>query len=413
MNRAVVEASVIWSCLFFGVVYSFHLTERYNYDENDVKFDGTGFIHALTRHKRSSNSSSEDNRSAIEKFYDDPNNKAMYLVFPLFVLVIGTCCGLYFCDRCRKHFRKKKAEERKREMTEKSLPSDERSDSKTHINSARSLNAEDNGKESSLTKEEVALTEQSSRDDTPLEDVENCPEVKAVNAVPINRRETSFISDVQTLNNNNINPPSDIKKEEKPMVENKVILKKEAKKPESRIASPPSAKNDKAKSPRPTSKQSLKSINTTQKPENKESSEENIHASEKNDKPEEIKVQRENTKIEIEKQIQNNYENIKAKKRRDSHRSDRSNKRSITPESKVSGSYAYHDKTTPLPDVTNSQKYPKMDRKFSHLSPEAIGEIMQYYKDKKHMPDIIPDEDENIAPIKRKLRRAKYKIING
>lgn len=395
------------------------LSDWFDNNNGDNYFNIENVNQILFRHKRSSNntsSSNGDNRSAIEKFYDDPNNKAMYLVFPLFVLVIGTCCGLYFCDRCRKHFKKKKAEERKKEVSE--MTENEPNQSFNREDSPSSTSELDKRADSSINREETAMTETSNRNDTPLEDVENCPEVRAVNAVPIKYRETSFISDVQSVNKNNVQTPPGSAKGLKPKVETEQISTQSTDNKEMKTNIPTAEElyTDKKddENNRPPSKTSLKSLKTLKKPV--ASAPDPIPSvNNQNDKIVETIVNREDTKMEIEKQIQNNYENIKAK-RRDSYRSTstvRSNKRSISPDSKYSGSIAYHEKTTPLPDVTNSQKYPKIDRKFSHLSPQAIGEILQYYKDKKHMPDIIPDEDENIAPIKRKFRRARYKIING
>ncbi|CAG2198970.1 unnamed protein product [Mytilus edulis] len=233
----------------------------------------------------------------------------MYLVFPLFVLIISTCCGLYFCDRCRKHLKKKKAEERKKEneLLENQEENEENKASTSNSVDGHSSDLNKSAKDNGVANSPIALEMSGdiNRNDTPLEDVENSPEVKAVNAVPIKHRETSFMTDGLPEESNNNNS------DQQPVV--------------------------------------IKPLPTTR----------------------EIQV----------KNIQ----------RRDSFKSTstvRSNKSLDRKSNGTRSSAAFHEKTT-LPDVT--KRYSKMDRKFTALSAEAIGEILQYYKDKKHMPDIIPE----------------------
>jgi hypothetical protein len=112
----------------------------------------------------------------IERFYDDPNNKAMFLVFPIFVLIICTCCGLYFCDKAKRHFKKKKAEQRKREndLNEEQIqntPSTSNSIEDTTEISASVL-SKDTDEMSTGKSVEMEVTD-SNRNDTPLVDVEN------------------------------------------------------------------------------------------------------------------------------------------------------------------------------------------------------------------------------------------------
>ncbi|CAC5413179.1 unnamed protein product [Mytilus coruscus] len=408
-----VKVFIVFSILFCFVRY-FPMTASASFIENNTHelYNKNSFLHIVLRHKRSANNtSSDDGRSAIEKFYDDPNNKAMYLVFPLFVLIISTCCGLYFCDRCRKHLKKKKAEERKKESE---LLENQEEDEENKASTSNSIDGNSSDLNKSAKENGVAngsIAGEINRNDTPLEDVENCPEVKAVNAVPIKHRETSFMTDVKNANKYDVELPSknssslaftdDVKTNSSAL--NAVT--------DDTLNSDTNANNIKHDS-RIGNNESLKKEHVAKKLKINESLKDSRVVPE-------LKTEvsnNNNSDLECEeiKPLPTTREiQVRNTQRRDSFKSTstvQSNKSLDRKSNGTRSSAAFHEKTT-LPDVT--KRYSKMDRKFTALSAEAIGEILQYYKDKKHMPDIIPDEDENAAPIRKRFKKAKYKVFNG
>lgn len=78
--------------------------------------------HLLHRFRR------EVSWDAVEKFYDDKNNFAMYLVLPVIVLVYGGCAVIYCVARCRRYMKKKK---KKAKDADKSLVDNEPEDNTT------------------------------------------------------------------------------------------------------------------------------------------------------------------------------------------------------------------------------------------------------------------------------------------
>ncbi|XP_071164838.1 putative uncharacterized protein DDB_G0274535 [Mytilus edulis] len=405
---------IVFSVLFC-FVRSFPMMADASFIENDTSelYNKDALLHVLLRHKRSANNtSSDDGRSAIEKFYDDPNNKAMYLVFPLFVLIISTCCGLYFCDRCRKHLKKKKAEERKKEneLLENQEENEENKASTSNSVDGHSSDLNKSAKDNGVANSPIALEMSGdiNRNDTPLEDVENSPEVKAVNAVPIKHRETSFMTDVQNANKYDVEPQSknsssstfaDDVKSNNSNVPNAV-----ADDTSNSDTNGNTIKHDSVI----VNKENLKKEHVAKKIKMNENLKDNRVV------PEESNNNNSDQQHVVIKPLPTTREiQVKNIQRRDSFKSTstvRSNKSLDRKSNGTRSSAAFHEKTT-LPDVT--KRYSKMDRKFTALSAEAIGEILQYYKDKKHMPDIIPDEDENAAPIRKRFKKAKYKVFNG
>lgn len=402
--------------IYLGMVHSFPIMadeEEYNEDTDHV-VGVNSFRHVFSRHKRSANDTATvvDGRSAIERFYDDPNNKAMFLVFPIFVLIICTCCGLYFCDKAKRHFKKKKAEQRKREndLNEEQIqnkPSTSNSIEDTTEISASVL-SKDTDEMSTGKSAEMEVTD-SNRNDTPLVDVENCPEVKAVNAVPIKHRETSFMTDVRIANSaglektSNTNAPiRDIKSADKvtksfenghleklnqsnsDLNANVIIKSISPVKKKVEIKEKKTLKSKKIVTPTSDDIASGKNSNPT---------------------PEVIKP----SIVEMSA-----WESKKSPRRQslESTSTTKISNRSLSPDTRSSRTMSVHGKTSP-PDVTKIKSFPKMNMNFTSLSPEAIVEILQYYKDKKHMPDIIPDDSENLVPLKKRLKKGKYRVFNG
>ena len=402
--------------IYLGMVHSFPIMadeEEYNEDTDHV-VGVNSFRHVFSRHKRSANDTATvvDGRSAIERFYDDPNNKAMFLVFPIFVLIICTCCGLYFCDKAKRHFKKKKAEQRKREndLNEEQIqnkPSTSNSIEDTTEISASVL-SKDTDEMSTGKSAEMEVTD-SNRNDSPLVDVENCPEVKAVNAVPIKHRETSFMTDVRSANSaelektSNTNAPiRDIKSADKvtksfenghleklnqsnsDLNANVIIKSQSPVKKKVEIKEKKTLKSKKIVTPTSDDIASGKNSNPT---------------------PEVIKP----SIVEMSA-----WESKKSPRRQslESTSTTKISNRSLSPDTRSSRTMSVHGKTSP-PDVTKLKSFPKMNMNFTSLSPEAIVEILQYYKDKKHMPDIIPDDSENLVPLKKRLKKGKYRVFNG
>lgn len=422
--------------IYLGMVNSFPIMEdeeEYNEDNDDV-VGFNSFRHVFSRHKRSANDTAAvvDGRSAIERFYDDPNNKAMFLVFPIFVLIICTCCGLYFCDKAKRHFKKKKAEQRKREndlmANEEQMqnkPSSSNSIEDTTEITPVVLN-KDSDEMSTGKSAEMEVTD-SNRNDTPLEDLENCPEVKAVNAVPIKHRETSFMTDVRNANSSelvktsNTNTPiRDIKSADKvtKSFENGHVEKLTQSKSDLNA----NIIMNGVPNSRSSSKQSTKSIIKTQSPIKKKveikekktlelkkivtpTSDDIANSNNSNPTPEVIKP----SIVEM-----NAWESKKSIRRQslESTSTTKISNRSLSPDTRSSRTMSVHGKTSP-PDVTKTKGFPKINKNFTSLSPEAIVEILQYYKDKKHMPDIIPDDSENLVPLKKRLKKGKYRVFNG
>lgn len=420
--------------IYVGMVNSFPIMEEEEEYNEDTDHVINSFRHVLSRHKRSANDTATavDGRSAIERFYDDPNNKAMFLVFPIFVLIICTCCGLYFCDKAKRYFKKKKAEQRKHEndlmANEEQIqnkPSTSNSIEDTTEISPSVLN-KDTDEMSTGKTAEMEVTDLN-RNDTPLEDVENCPEVKAVNAVPIKHRETSFMTDVRNANSSelektsNTNTPiRDIKSADKvtKSFENGHVEKLNQSKSDLNA----NVITNSVPSSRPSSKQSNKSIITSQRPvikkvEIKEqktlkskkivtpTSDDIANGKNSNPTPEVVKP----SMVEM-----NALESTQLPRRQslESTSTTKISNRSLSPDTRSSRTMSVHGKTSP-PDVTKIKSFPKMNKNFTSLSPEAIVEILQYYKDKKHMPDIIPDDSENLVPLKKKLKKGKYRVFNG
>ncbi|XP_052057628.1 uncharacterized protein LOC127698277 [Mytilus californianus] len=412
-----VKVFIVFSVLFC-VVRFFPMIADASFIENNTNelYNKNSYLHLVLRHKRSvNNTSSDDGRSAIEKFYDDPNNKAMYLVFPLFVLIISTCCGLYFCDRCRKHLKKKKAEERKKEseLLENQEQDEENKASTSNSIDGNSSDLNKSAQENGVANGSIALemAGEINRNDTPLEDVENSPEVKAVNAVPIKHRETSFMTDVKNANKYDVEPPS--------KNSSSLAFTDDVK---TNSSAPNAVADDTLNSDtnrntikhdsRIVNNESLKKEHVAKKLKMNESSKDSRVVPEL--KTEVSNNNNSDQQSEVIKPLPTTREiQVRNTHRRDSFKSAstvQSNKSLDRKSNGTRSSAAFHEKTT-LPDVTKS--YSKMDRKFTALSAEAIGEILQYYKDKKHMPDIIPDEDENAAPIRKRFKKAKYKVFNG
>lgn len=402
--------------IYLGMVHSFPIMadeEEYNEDTDHV-VGVNSFRHVFSRHKRSANDTATvvDGRSAIERFYDDPNNKAMFLVFPIFVLIICTCCGLYFCDKAKRHFKKKKAEQRKREndLNEEQIqnkPSTSNSIEDTTEISASVL-SKDTDEMSTGKSAEMEVTD-SNRNDTPLVDVENCPEVKAVNAVPIKHRETSFMTDVRSANSAELEKTSntnasirDIKSADKvtksfenghleklnqsnsDLNANVIIKSQSPVKKKVEIKEKKTLKSKKIVTPTSDDIASGKNSNPT---------------------PEVIKP----SIVEMSA-----WESKKSPRRQslESTSTTKISNRSLSPDTRSSRTMSVHGKTSP-PDVTKLKSFSKMNMNFTSLSPEAIVEILQYYKDKKHMPDIIPDDSENLVPLKKRLKKGKYRVFNG
>ena len=422
--------------IYLGMVNSFPIMadeEEYNEDTDHV-VGVNSFRHVFSRHKRSANDTATvvDGRSAIERFYDDPNNKAMFLVFPIFVLIICTCCGLYFCDKAKRHFKKKKAEQRKREndlmANEEQIqnkPSTSNSIEDTTEISASVLN-KDTDELSKGKSAEMEVTD-SNRNDTPLVDVEDCPEVKAVNAVPIKHRETSFMTDVRNANSaelektSNTNAPiRDIKSADKvtKSFENGHVEKLN----QSNSDLNANVITNSVPNSRPSSKQSIKSTIKSQSPVKKKveikekktlkskkivtpTSDDIANGKNSNPTPEVIKPRI----VEMSA-----WESKKSPRRQslESTSTTKISNRSLSPDTRSSRTMSVHGKTSP-PDVTKTKSFPKMNMNFTSLSPEAIVEILQYYKDKKHMPDIIPDDSENLVPLKKRFKKGKYRVFNG
>lgn len=67
---------------------------------------------------------------------------------------------------------------------------------------------------------------------------------------------------------------------------------------------------------------------------------------------------------------------------------------------------AYEKRTSP--DGKSSKGKEQYD-----LTPRDIEDILNYYSDKKHMPDVIPDDTENVVPLKKKIKKWKQRVFNG
>jgi hypothetical protein len=70
---------------------------------------------------------------------------------------------------------------------------------------------------------------------------------------------------------------------------------------------------------------------------------------------------------------------------------------------------AYEKRTSP--DGKSSKE--KEGFRGLDLTPRDIEDILNYYSDKKHMPDVIPDDTENVVPLRKKVKKWKHRVFNG
>ncbi|XP_062605403.1 uncharacterized protein LOC134267197 [Saccostrea cucullata] len=278
----------------------------------------SGNVHVRVKRSNDSAPPPKQYANAIEEFYADPNNRAMYLVLPLIVLIYGGCSSIYCIHKCCRYVKRKKLE--------KEMQSRERLTSETESCSGiedteEKMTIEAERESSPVYKENIHITEKKNSpppayeqtrqkvEDLPLEDVEEPtdPHNQTIekHSENIQHKETSFIE--------RKDDEQKVKKVKTPEVNRNT--------PRSNIDSRPSSMTS-----------------------------------------------------------------------------------SIRP--KPSPPPAYEKRTSP--DGKSSK-----GKEMFELTPRDIEDILNYYSDKKHMPDVIPDDTENVIPLRKKVTKWKHRVFNG
>ncbi|KAK3095303.1 hypothetical protein FSP39_012986, partial [Pinctada imbricata] len=268
-------------------------------------------------------------KNAVEEFYADPNNRAMYLVLPLIILVYGGCSSIYCIYKCRRYLKRRRLENQMKDM--------KREDSPTC-----STNIED-------------------------------------------QQDSELITVHKTMNNNDY--PSDVPR---PIP----IMTKKPVSPE-----PPMVRA----SSRNTLEEEGMSLDDLEEELETESKKQEEETSFTESKPKSAGIYPQLAPQETRSSSTSSEKGQNREKANDGAQS----RKSVSPmqESRP---------VSKLPEEKESNKkdLPKV-KKFSDLTPQDVEDILNYYNDKKHMPDVIPDDTENMLPIRRKANKWKYRVFNA
>ncbi|XP_061165841.1 uncharacterized protein LOC133174761 [Saccostrea echinata] len=283
----------------------------------DIEFTDTnisGNIHVRVKRSNDSAPPPKQYANAIEEFYADPNNRAMYLVLPLIVLIYGGCSSIYCIHKCCRYVKRKKLE--------KEMQSRERLTSETESCSGiedteEKLHFEPERESSPVYKENIHITEKKNSPPPAYEQTR-----QKVEAMPL--------EDVEESNDAHLNKIENIQHKETSFIERKdngQVVEK--------IKTPEVSKN--------TPRRNIDSRSSSMMS-------------------------------------------------------------SIRP--KPSPPPAYEKRTSP--DGKSSK-----GKELFELTPRDIEDILNYYSDKKHMPDVIPDDTENVVPLRKKVTKWKHRVFNG
>ena len=313
----------------------------------------------LSRHRRSVNGTTNTTsapdptpapaqppqyKNAVEEFYADPNNRAMYLVLPLIILVYGGCSSIYCIYKCRRYLKRKRLENQKKKNGMDT--------------STRSSSIEENPDDDLI----LVRNTYPNQNDVPRP-------VPIVVKRPISAEPPPFARPASRSTLQEDMPLHDLEEElekEQPEDKNDETSFSSQK---SNIYPRISSRNDGSHSSQSASPDKIVDTDMAQErgavksPENKQQT----------DRPQ--------------------------SKQTDSLRPD-SFKAEYRPASKQSN------------DKESEKELPKV-KKFTDLTPKDIEDILNYYNDKKHMPDVIPDDTENMLPIRRKANKWKYRVFNA
>ncbi|XP_048746104.2 uncharacterized protein LOC125658753 isoform X2 [Ostrea edulis] len=279
----------------------------------------SGNIHVRVKRSNDSAPPPKQYANAIEEFYADPNNRAMYLVLPLIVLIYGGCSSIYCIHKCCRYVKRKKLEKemQKRER----LTSDtgsctgiEETQEKQNIESERALSpvyadSIHSNEDKALDNSPPPAYEQTrlKHEDLPLEDIEESHETQYNLQEKYKEEETSFIKTPVHVRMAETNKVQDVNRG--------MDYFQDDSRSSSKLSRPPT-------------------------------------------KP------------------------------------------------KTSPPPAYEKRTSP--DGKSSKGKEAFD-----LTPRDIEDILNYYSDKKHMPDVIPDDTENVVPLRKKVKKWKHRVFNG
>lgn len=275
--------------------------------------------------------------NAVEEFYADPNNRAMYLVLPLIVLVYGGCSSIYCIHKCCRYVKRRKLEkeihtrERLTSDTESCTGIEDTEVKRDHVTEPTSSGFIDNSKKTNEKElspppayEQSVLREE----DLPLEDFDDTNDIHP-NQTATGRRTGN-------------------------------------------------------------SRQQETSFTAAQK---------HIKDSDRSkllEDPDRSKLSEERRDMD---RVNNND--------RSSSKTSRSVSRPRpSPSPHLSPPPAYEKRTSP------DGKSSKGKEQFE-LTSRDIEDILNYYSDKKHMPDVIPEDTENVVPLRKKVRKWKQRVFNG
>lgn len=299
----------------------------FQYDNNN-----SGIAHIRVKRSNESSVPQKQYANAVEEFYADPNNRAMYLVLPLIVLIYGGCSSIYCIHKCCRYVKRKKLE--------KEMQMRERLTSET---------GSCNEMEETSEKQNFE-TEASSSVDTGNQNKANGIEVS-----PPPAYNNSLLEDEEL--------PLEDFEDYSGMQGNQKDL--------SRHNESHQSNHEEKKS------YSHQETSFIDEQKNKQSVDWN-------------KISEDNRSMD---QVNNNSVS--------SAKTSRSQSRP-----KPSPPPAYEKRTSP--DGKSSRGKEQYD-----LTPRDIEDILNYYSDKKHMPDVIPDDTENVVPLKKKIKKWKHRVFNG
>ena len=354
----------------------------------------------------------------INEFYSDPSNRAMYLVLPLIILVYGGCASIFCIYKLRKYLKKRKRRldkaKARAKLEKESTETDDMYSSmgdlsksvpnlKGHSGGSVILPVERKRPKSSFPK----LTDTSKQRVT-FDAIPTRVSTTPPNEEPMQVDDIEDVIDLQPpTQEENVKPKEEIEMEE---IRSQPEVIEDQKDDTKVLIVDTNTENSQVKQQTKSKikKKPAKRINQKPKKEDKIKIEDTKEQEETESQP--ITIVPTNEKQKKKRKIKKSRTKDTEKIITDENQNETVNAYVSQKGFKNDGTISVNSSEKSFSRKVTSLSFTRADKKFTKLAMNDVDEILDYYGEKRHMPDVILEDTENAKPI-QKLRKKKEKRI--